>query len=287
MTGYGLGEAPLGEGRAVLELRSLNHRYLDVRVRLPPELLDHGFWLEQLARERLSRGRFDVGVRLEGAALPPPRIAVERARAVYRALAELRDELAPGTELPVSALAAVPDLISATQVLGSDELRAALRTAFDRALAELERMREREGSVLRRELVERLAKARQCRNAIATRTADLVSAYRAKLSERLSRLLGDAGVAVETGRLEAEVALLADRSDVTEELVRLSSHFDQFEALTELDQGIGRRLDFFLQEIGREVNTIGAKCQDAPVAHLVVELKAEVERMREQVQNVE
>jgi uncharacterized protein (TIGR00255 family) len=287
MTGYGLGEAPLGKGRALLELRSLNHRYLDVRVRLPPELLDHGFWLEQLARERLSRGRFDVGVRLEGAALPPPRIALERARAVYAALRELRDELAPDTELPVGALAAIPDLVNSAALLDSGALRVALTAAFEQALQALERMREREGAVLKQEIAERLGKARHCRDAIAARSGELVAAYRAKLSERLAKLLHDAGVALETGRLETEVALIADRTDVTEELVRLKSHFDQFEELSLSGESVGRRLDFFLQEIGREVNTIGAKCQDAPVAHLVVELKAEIERMREQVQNVE
>ena len=103
MTGFGVGDASLGDGRVTVELRALNHRFLDVRVRLPEELLDQSFFIEQLARESLARGRFDVGVRLEGAALPPPRFSVDRARALYRGLALLRDELAPGTELPVTA----------------------------------------------------------------------------------------------------------------------------------------------------------------------------------------
>jgi len=115
----------------------------------------------------------------------------------------------------------------------------------------------------------------------------MLDGYRTRLRERLDRLLSESGVQVDAGRLEAEIVILADRSDVTEELVRLDSHFDQFTRLLNADGPVGRRLDFLLQEIGRESNTIGAKSQDAPIAHLVVEMKAELERIREQVQNVE
>jgi uncharacterized protein (TIGR00255 family) len=287
MTGFGVGDAPLGEGRLVLELRSLNHRFLEVRVRLPAELVDHAFWLEQLARERLTRGRFDVGVRLEGAAIPPPRFAMDRARAIYRALAELRDDLAPGTELPISALASLPDVLTLPGSVDGNDARHALDASFSRALQALETMRKSEGLALKRALAERLLAARALRGEITTRSAELVSAYRSRLHDKLDRLLRDAAIALDAGRLETEVALMADRSDITEELVRLDSHFAQFENLLSDDDAVGRRLDFLLQEVSREVNTVGAKCQDAPVAHLVVALKAEVERLREQVQNVE
>jgi uncharacterized protein (TIGR00255 family) len=287
MTGFGVGDAALGEGRLVLELRSLNHRFLEVRVRLPPELSDHAFWLEQLARERMTRGRFDLGVRLEGAALPPPLFAIERARAIYRALGQLRDELAPGTELPVAALASLPDVLTLPGSVDAAEARRALETAFAGALAELEAMRQREGAALGRALSERLHAARAYRGEIASRAGELVDGYRARLHDKLERLVRDTGVALDAGRLETEVALMADRSDITEELVRLESHYAQFEELLNRHDAVGRRLDFLLQEVSREVNTVGAKCQDAPVAHLVVALKAEVERLREQVQNVE
>src|SRR5688572_18415335 len=160
MTGFGVGDAPLGEGRLVLELRSLNHRFLEVRVRLPAELIDHAFWLEQLARERLTRGRFDVGVRLEGAAIPPPRFAMDRARAIYRALAELRDELAPGSELPISALAALPDVLTLPGSVDGNDARRALDASFARAVQALETMRKSEGLALKRALGERLLAAR-------------------------------------------------------------------------------------------------------------------------------
>jgi uncharacterized protein (TIGR00255 family) len=287
MTGFGVGDAPLGDGRVVVELRALNHRFLDVRVRLPEELLDQNFFIEQLARESLARGRFDIGVRLEGAALPPPRFSVERARALYRGLAQLRDELAPGTELPVTALTGMPDLVTNPTTADSEGARTALKGAFEAALVRLDEMRRQEGAALMRELSTRLASARKLRATISLRGPEMLDGYRARLRERLDRLLSESGLQVDAGRLEAEIVILADRSDVTEELVRLDSHFDQFTRLLSTDGPVGRRLDFLLQEIGRESNTIGAKSQDAPIAHLVVEMKAELERIREQVQNVE
>ena len=287
MTGFGVGDAPLGDGRVMVELRALNHRFLDVRVRLPEELLDQSFFVEQLARESLARGRFDVGVRLEGAALPPPRFSVERARALYRGLSQLRDELAPGTELPITALTGMPDLVTTPTTADSEGARDALKAAFDAALIKLDEMRRHEGAALERELCARLDSARRLRVTISSRGGEMLEAYRTRLRERLDRLLGETGVQIDAARLEAEIVILADRSDVTEELVRLDSHFDQFARLLSADGPVGRRLDFLLQEIGRESNTIGAKSQDAPIAHLVVEMKAELERIREQVQNVE
>lgn len=287
MTGFGVGDAPLGDGRVTVELRALNHRFLDVRVRLPEELLDQSFFIEQLARESLARGRFDVGVRLEGAALPPPLFSVERARALYSGLCQLRDELAPGTELPITALTGMPDLVTTPTTADSVGARASLKAAFEAALRRLDEMRLSEGRALTRELSARLDSARRLRATISARGGEMLEGYRTRLRERLDRLLSESGLQVDPGRLETEIVILADRSDVTEELVRLDSHFDQFERLIAADGPVGRRLDFLLQEIGRESNTIGAKSQDAPIAHLVVEMKAELERIREQVQNVE
>jgi uncharacterized protein (TIGR00255 family) len=287
MTGYGRGEASLGAGRLTLEIRALNHRFVDVRVRLPPELADYAFFTEQAARERLTRGRFDLGVRVDDAALPPPNLSVGRARAIYSALAELRDELAPDTPLPISTVTAMPELIQAPSRLQSEQIQGALEAALERAVEHLDDMREREGDALAVELSRRLDAARRLHAKISERSLSLVDAYRARLRDRLERLLNDSSVAVEPGRMEVEIAILADKSDITEELVRLNSHFDQFEKLLQSNDTMGRRLDFLLQEVGREVNTIGSKSQDAPLSHVVVEMKAEIERMREQVQNVE
>ncbi len=287
MTGFGAGEAALGEGRVAVEIRSLNHRYLDVRVRTPTELGDQGFFVEQLARERLSRGRYDVGIRLEGAALPPPRLSPERVRAVYRQLCELRDELAPGSELSLGVVANIPDVFESSGLLDLGTVRAALTEGFHAACSALDQMRKEEGRALHADLSGRVKAATEICQHIAERCEEVVDAQRARLATRLERLLSDAQISVDSGRLETELAILADKSDVTEELVRLQSHFDQLTALLAAADPVGRRMDFLLQEIGREVNTIGSKSQDSDLAQQVVALKAEVERMREQVQNVE
>lgn len=287
MTGFGIGNAALGHGRLVVELRSLNHRFLDVRVRIPTELAEHGFFVEHAVRGCLSRGRFEVNVRLEGAALPIPRLSLERARGLYRTLASLRDELAPGTEVPVSAVLSLPSLLAQPEPAETDALRATLEAAVRSAVSRLEAMRECEGEALRKELEQRLENARALRARVARQSAGMVDSVRDRMRERLQRLLEDVNVQVDAGRLELELALLAERTDISEELARLASHFDQFAALLDSGDAVGRRLDFLLQEVGREANTIGAKCQDATLSHLVVELKSEIERMREQVQNVE
>jgi uncharacterized protein (TIGR00255 family) len=286
MTGYGAGEARLGGGQVTLEVRALNHRFVEVRIRLPPELGDFGSFLEQLVRERLDRGRVDVSVRLTGAALPPPRFSRERARALYGALAELRDEVAPGSELSMTALAGFPELLLEPALADVDAIRKALVGALEGALAQLASMRETEGAALGRELSTRLAQARTLSRSIRERAGNLSELQRGRLRERLDRLL-QGSAPLDRNRLENEVALMADRADISEELARLDSHFEQVGALLATDGPIGRKLDFLLQEIARELNTTGAKSQDAPVAQLVVETKVCVERMREQVQNVE
>lgn len=286
MTGFGSGSAPLGAGELAVEVRALNHRFLDVRVRLPPELGEQHFFVEQLARERLDRGRYDIGGRLQGAALPLPQLDVERARSVYAALTALRDDVAPGTEIPLAAVLALPGVVAAGPALEPLAAQRALRTALDQALVALDEMRRREATALRAQLTDHLGTARRLRDEMAHRAAEVLDVYQGRLRDRVARLLADVSVPIDAGRLENELAILADRCDITEELARLISHFDQLERLLAQHEPVGRRLDFLLQEVAREANTVGAKSQDAPLAHLVVELKAETERMREQVQNV-
>jgi uncharacterized protein (TIGR00255 family) len=286
MTGFGLGEATLGGGRVSAEVRSLNHRFLELRVRMPPELADQSSFVEQHCRERLGRGRYDVSVRVDAAALPSPEFDFERARAAYRALGRLRDELAPGAELPLSLLGAFPSLIAGGSTADPEPLRQALVQSLERALSNLEEMRGTEGKTLAAELSARLGEAVRLVDGIAAHGPELAEAQKRRLTQRLEKLLSEPR-ALDVTRLELEVALLADRSDITEELVRLRSHFQQFQSCLDERAPTGRKLDFLLQEVGREVNTIGAKCQDASLSHLVVSLKTEVERLREQVQNVE
>jgi uncharacterized protein (TIGR00255 family) len=287
MTGYGLGEVSLGSARITIEARSLNHRYLEVRVRTSAELADHGFFLEQQCREQLSRGRYDISARWLDSEQASAELDVPRARRIHAALTALATELTPGATVPVGALTPIVGLFNPQSVQDPEATRSALGQALKAAISALDTMRESEGNALCSELGSRLQSAQGLRRQIADRGPDLVKYYQNRLQERLTRLLSGSEAQVDPSRLQAEVALLADKSDVTEELVRLGSHFEQFSALLAAAEPVGRRLDFLLQEIGRETNTIGSKCQDASLSHLVVELKTEVERMREQVQNVE
>jgi uncharacterized protein (TIGR00255 family) len=287
MTGFGMGHAALGAGRLCVELKSLNHRYLDVRVRVPTELGDHAYFLEHLARSRLVRGRFDIQLRIEGPALSGPRLDVERVRGVFRQLVELQSELCPGSELSLSALAALPSLYVDALDLDAERVRSAISSAFDAAHARLEAMREAEGERLAAALSELLDRAIALTSQCEARCSKSILGHRDRLRERVARLIDDPAIAVEPSRLAQEIALVAERSDATEELARLGSHFSMLGKLIRSTEPSGRRLDFLLQEIARETNTLGAKSQDASLSHLVVELKAEAERMREQVQNVE
>ena len=287
MTGFGVGEAPIGDGRLLLEARSLNHRFLELRVALPPELAGQTAYLEQLARARLHRGRYAIAARLVGVSAATPRLDLGRARAAYRALSELRDELAPGTELPLTALTSLPGLFDGSLDVDETTTRASLREAFEHALGALDTMRAAEGAALARTLRAQLEEARGLCNAIAERSPMLVGLYRQRLRERVAQLGRDCGIELEPGRLEAEVVLLGERSDVSEEIDRLGSHFDQFAALLGGIEPVGRTLEFLLQEMAREANTIGAKSCAVSISAKIVEIKSKIEKVREQVQNIE
>lgn len=287
MTGLGVGEAPLGDGKVIVSVRSLNHRYLDMRVRTPTELSDLAFAIERRARELLSRGRYDVTVRVEGPALPPPRVSPTLARALFDDLRALRDELAPGTPMGIDVLGSMASLITAPAEDAAESAEPATLSALERALESLDDMRTREGAALRREMELRLDQMREARGSIASRIVVATREHQARVRERVDRLLQERNLGADEMRFETELALLAERGDITEELVRLESHFDQLGQLIESGDKVGRRIDFLLQEVGREANTIGSKSQDATMSHTVVNLKAEIERMREQVQNVE
>jgi uncharacterized protein (TIGR00255 family) len=287
MTGFGLGEVPLGSGKLGVEIRGVNHRFLDVRVRVPRELGNLVGFVEQVARERLTRGRYEVALRVEGTALGAPVLDRDRAKAAFKALSELRDELAPGTDVPLLLLGSIPDLFVSSVEREVDLVRDATRRAFESAAIALDGMRASEGTALGEDLVRRLDRVRWLSREIERRSPEVLEAHRKRLRERADRLRLTAEIDVDAARLEQEIAMFAERCDISEELTRLESHCAQLTALLGSAEAIGRRLDFLLQEMAREANTIGAKSPDAQISHAIVEVKAEIERMREQVQNVE
>lgn len=306
MTGYGVGDVALPRGRVVAEVRSVNGRTLDVRIRLPEALGDLTIWAEQLVRKRLRRGRVEASIRAEGCLSTPVEIDLVRAESALEAARGLTERLAAnGTPadpaLPMSLLSVVPGLF-VSRAKEVDELRRACQDALDFALTDLQESRLREGQATRRDLTLHLETLRAAHGRLRERAGDLPEATRERLVERLSRLdlfPSTAGAprlaegAIDARRLEAEVALLAQRCDVSEELARLEAHFSHFTTVVEgaekCDEATltGKHLDFLLQEMSREVATLGAKAQDTAISRDVVIIRVELERMREQVQNVE
>lgn len=286
MTGYGRGVVTEGAVRATIDVRAVNHRFLDLKLRgapLPPALEDA---LQTRVRSGIERGAVVVSVHLarEGgsAALRIDPVAAKRA---FDQLAATATRL--GIAGPDLALVLAQPGVTGGGEEASDEAadQRAVLGAADAALAQLDAMRTAEGQALATELTARLDELVVLRTRLAELAASVPQHVAKRLGERLKRLLDDG--AVDPGRLAQEVALLADRADVTEELVRLVSHLDQARALIASPGAVGRRLDFLVQEIGRELNTIGSKSALAEISTVIVEAKAALEKIREQVQNIE
>ncbi|MDH3652895.1 MAG: YicC family protein [Myxococcales bacterium] len=287
MTGYGSGRAALGDGQVVLDVRTVNHRFLDVRVRLPSRIQSRAPTVERVIRARLERGRVDVTARFEGQTLPQPTLDVDRARAVYGELIALRDALNPEEPLPLALLSSVPDLFVITRGLDENELDGALEQAAAEACTTVTAMRDNEGTALAEELTERLVELGTSVEALKIAVPELLEVRRTRLRDRLEALLAGVDAELDPSRLEQEIAVLADRSDIAEELVRLASHRDQMlELIENSSAAVGKRIDFLLQEMAREANTIGSKVQDGTMTPHVIALKACIEQMREQAQNV-
>ncbi|MGF1465756.1 MAG: YicC/YloC family endoribonuclease [Sandaracinaceae bacterium] len=292
MTGHGVGHAEVDGGRVTVELRAVNHRSLDLRLRLPADWSAHHGALEEALRPRLLRGRVEGQARLAGASGAPdpvPRLDETKARAVLAQLRALRDAECPGEPLPLGLLATVPDLFVPPSRLDEGVLRDALLRAAELACEQLWAMRLREGEALRADLEGHIASLTADLARVEARIPETVEAHRRRLHDRVAELVASAPAsALDPGRLELEVALLAERTDVAEEVSRLHSHLAQLEAL--LSPGpeaeVGKRIDFLLQEVSREVNTLGAKGADAELAQRVIAMKTAVSRMREQAQNV-
>ena len=292
MTGFGQASVPIASASFSIEVRSVNHRFLDVRLRLPRNLSS----LEVQVRERVagtfSRGKVEVIVTsVEGSALRPElAIDMEVARQYAKAAGELsRGEDVSGP-IDVGTLLSLPGVTSFNEPnLPQEELVESILEGVDQAASAAKQMRLVEGATLEREFLGRLQTVESFVAEITQRTDHVVEAARERLRKRAAQLEDEVGL-VDPARLHQEIVIAADRLDVSEELSRLASHIDQFrKTLADGGPGVpaGRRLDFLLQELGREVNTIGSKGSDGPIAHLVVDLKTELERIREQVQNVE
>ncbi len=288
MTGYGKAVFPFGNGKITAEIRSVNHRYGEIFVKLPRALMQWENDVRKCVGERLKRGKIEVFIQLEETAgvgvRPVPNIAL--ARAYYDSLTALKDELGLNDPVTLPLIASQKDvLVTGEGASETESLQADIIAAVREAVDNLDAMRLREGAVLLEDVRKRRDLLSSLIGAVAQRAPQAVAECAARLKERVSLLAAESGV--DEGRLAQEIAILADRCDITEELVRFNSHLCQFDEALCLSEPVGRKLDFLMQELNREVNTIGSKANDGEIAAQVVELKAELEKIREQVQNIE
>jgi uncharacterized protein (TIGR00255 family) len=289
MTGYGRGVAGFGRRRIVVEMKSVNHRFVDIKLRgasLDAAVEER---VAALVKQRVERGAITVSVRLEGeGGGPSVRADLDTARRVHRELTDLARALRIDHPVTLELVCAQPGVMVQSDATEDPEaLAESAAEAARQAVAALLEMRTSEGRSLARDLGTRLGRLRELSAEIEQLVAAVPDDASRRLRERVGRLLQDSGAGLDAARLAQEVAILADRQDVTEEVVRLRSHIQQFETLMRGGTAVGRRLDFLVQELGREINTVGSKSQSAEVAARVVEAKAELEKIREQVQNVE
>ena len=288
MTGFGRGAAEHGLRSWTVELRSVNNRFLDVKLKLPKSYLSLEDKVRKLVGEYHLRGRVDLAVTVTGdfSDLLNLRVNTELAKSYQNALGELADSLNIDSPLSASQLAAYPDVLIREQ--SEEDMEAIwphVEAAVKEALQNCSVMRQDEGNALAGDLTMRLDSFSARVAEIEQAVPEILSLREKNLKERLDKLLD--GVELDPLRLAQEVAILADKTDVTEEIVRLQSHIQQFRTFLSEDKGVGRKLDFLIQEFLREVNTIASKINNAETAHLTVELKSELEKMREQVQNIE
>ena len=288
MTGYGSAKGTVAGFAITIELRSVNNRYLDLGIKLPRGFLFAESEIKNYIQQKVSRGKLDFFLTLDSVESDQTRIRVNSrlAEAYRNAITEIGQNL----ELPTSATALDIARFSDVLSLEKEELDQAafleqLMPLLDTALLDFNAMRCREGEKLAKDLLQKADRIEDMVLAVERQAPNTVSAYRERLEAKLREVLNDTAVAEE--RVIAEAAIFADRVATDEETVRLHSHLSQFRKMMAEGSPIGRKLDFLIQEFNREANTIGSKCQDSEIAYLVVDLKSEIEKIREQVQNIE
>jgi uncharacterized protein (TIGR00255 family) len=288
MTGYGSADIERDGQRLNAEIRSVNHRFCEVSIRAPKIVASFEDQIRQLIQDRYSRGKLNLTVTWSGAGESGEVLKVNElvADRYVKLLDQLRKRYNLESGLDVKTLAALPDVFAWEHTALSDEETWKLvEGVVSRACENMEAMKTREGQALARDLEDRLKLIRAELDRVSTRAATRPAEAKDRLMMRLQALLQD--IEMDPIRLAQEVALMADRLDSTEECVRLAAHIDQFRGLIEGQELAGRKLNFLLQEMNREANTIGSKSNDVEITRAVIAIKEEVERLREQVQNVE
>jgi uncharacterized protein (TIGR00255 family) len=290
MTGYGRGEALLYDRRFIVEIKSVNHRYNDITIKMPRAMLMYEDRVKKILATGIFRGKTDVYISFESFSRDDVQVRINEALAdeYVEALNSLNDRYKLEDKVSLSLIARFPDVITVEKNMASDSendqiwecLEIAVRQALDSFVA----MRETEGEALKANILEKLTGIEDAIKRVEKRAPEVAKDYRARLTERLAEL---DGVNVDENRLITEIALFADKACIDEEITRMFSHISQMRSILAENVPVGRKLDFLVQEMNREVNTIGSKSNDLEITSTIVDTKSEIEKIREQVQNLE
>ncbi len=288
MTGYGRGVFSNEDYSVTIDLKSINHRYLELYFKIPKS---YSFLEDKLRREisgKISRGKVEISLTIEQLSPINDQVELDHSflRSYLKVIRELKENYGIEGEVDLKTIITLPELLDYHQPdVDQEKLFEKVRQALDMALQALIESRKIEGQGLCRDIHDKLSTLEVYRQELLVQAPKVVAAYQERLSKRITELT--VGIEVDQGRLAAEVAIFADKSDVTEELVRIESHLKQFNQILETTEPIGRRMDFLIQELNREINTVGSKASDITIAQLVINFKAELEKIREQIQNIE
>jgi uncharacterized protein (TIGR00255 family) len=289
MTAYGRGEYQQGDTLFIAEIRSLNNRYRDIILRIPGNVQILEKEIKSIISSRIRRGRIEVSVKIENTSEESPyklELNVPLIKSYFEIFNHLAEQFGLDQNIRIESLCQLKDVILVKpEDVDVEQMKPGLQEVLIQALDSLDMMRITEGEAIETDFLKRLDLLERYAEKVDKRAPGLIDEYRKRLKENINRMLVD--VAVDESRLAQEVAFFAERSDITEEIVRIRSHLRQFREYLSADDALGRRLDFLIQEINREVNTTGSKASDSFIAEVVVEMKAELEKLREQVQNVE
>lgn len=288
MTGYGGAKGSVEGLEISVELKSVNNRYLDTSVRLPRSFLFAEDAVKAAVQQHISRGKVDVFISVDSSAAEDMTVKVNEPllKGYIQAISQISRDYGLSNDITAMSVSRFPDVLSVEKKdLDAEAITAGIISVAEAALADFDAMRLREGEKLRDDVLSKLETIDSLVTLVEQESPKTLADYRARLESRMAEVLGSAGI--DENRILAEAAIFADRIAVDEETVRLRSHMSQLKTMISGNSPTGRKIDFLIQEFNREANTIGSKCQSSHVAHVVVDLKSEIEKIREQIQNIE
>ena len=288
MTGYGSAKGVVDGLETSVELKSVNNRYLDASVRLPRSFLFAEEMIKSRVQSHISRGKVDVFVSVDSSQAGDMAVKVNEGllKGYLDAIGHIAEEYGLPNDLTAQSLSRFPDVLTVEKrELDAEAISAGMGEIVERALQDFDAMRLREGEKLRDDVLTRLETIRSLVETVEAKAPETVAEYRRRLEQKMAEVLGSTGI--DENRILAEAAIFADHIAVDEETVRLRSHMSQLRSMINGNSPTGRKIDFLIQEFNREANTIGSKCNDAALAKVVVEIKSEIEKIREQIQNIE